>query len=99
MSRKSGAPDPRRDPHKIELTRAAVRGLERLPKPVLKRVDARILALAEDQHPPGSKKLEGPDDITRIRVGDYRILYQVEAKRVTVVVVDVGNRRDVYRSP
>jgi mRNA interferase RelE/StbE len=79
------------------LTRAAERGLERLPKPILQRVDAKILALAADPHPAGSIKLEGSDEIYRVRVGDYRILYQVEIERLIVVVVDVGNRKDIYR--
>jgi mRNA interferase RelE/StbE len=81
------------------LTRAAQRGLERLPRSILQRIDAKILALATNPHPASSIKLEGSDEIYRVRVGDYRILYQVEVERLTVVVVDVGNRKDVYRSP
>ena len=89
-------PAPRR--HEIELTRAAERGLSALPKAVLKRVDAAILALADDPHPPGSRKLQGVDDLFRVRVGDYRIIYRVEENRLVIVVVNVGNRRDIYRS-
>jgi mRNA interferase RelE/StbE len=79
------------------LTRAAERGLAGLPKKDLRRVDARILALADDPRPPSSKKLEGVGNLYRIRSGDYRIIYQVEDARLVVIVVDVGNRRDVYR--
>jgi mRNA interferase RelE/StbE len=61
-------------------------------------VDAAILGLAGDPHPPGSKKLEGAGDLYRIRVGDYRVLYTVEHDRLVVLVVDIGNRRDIYRS-
>jgi mRNA interferase RelE/StbE len=60
-------------------------------------VDARILALAEDPRPPASKKLEGVGDLYRIRSGDYRVIYQVEDARLVVIVVDVGNRRDIDR--
>lgn len=69
-----------------------------LPKDDLRRVDAAIRQLADDPHPPGSKKLKGTDDLYRIRAGDYRILYTVEGRRLVVLVVNVGHRRDVYRS-
>jgi mRNA interferase RelE/StbE len=61
-------------------------------------VDTAILGLAGDPHPPGSKELQGAGDLYRIRVGDYRVLYTVEHDRLVVLVVDVGNRRDIYRS-
>jgi mRNA interferase RelE/StbE len=61
-------------------------------------VDAAILGLAEDPHPPGSKKLQGAGDLNRIRVGDDRVLDTVEPDRLVVLVVDVGNRRDISRS-
>ncbi len=100
MSRKRNesepSPEPRR--YEIQFTRAAERGLASLPKADLRRVDAAILGLAGDRHPPGSKKLQGEKDLDRIRVGDYRVVYKVEAERLVVLVVNVGNRGDVYRS-
>jgi mRNA interferase RelE/StbE len=78
------------------LTRAAGRGLASLSKADLRRVDAKILGLAEVPRPPGAKKLEGVGDLYRVRSGNYRIIYQVEDARRMVVVVDVGNRRDIY---
>ena len=99
MSKKRGRrepwPEPRR--YEIQLTQAAERGLTALPKADLRRVDAKILAPADDPHPPGSKKLQGEGDLDRIRSGDFRILHQVEEGRLVVLVVDVGNRRDIYR--
>jgi mRNA interferase RelE/StbE len=82
----------------VVLTRAAERGLAGLSKADLRRVDAKIRALAEDPRPAGAKKLEGVGELYRVRSGDYRILYQIEDARLVVVVVDVGNRRDIYRS-
>ena len=96
MSRRRNGPQPRR--YEIRFTRAAERGLASLPKRDQRRVDAAILGLAGDPHPPGSKKLEGAGDLYRIRVGDYRVLYTVEHDRLVVLVVDIGNRRDIYRS-
>jgi len=81
--------------YQIEVTRAAQRDLTSLPKNVFKRVDAKIQSLAEDPHPRGSKKLE--DDVFRVRVGDYRIIYQVISKRIVIAVIRVRHRREVYR--
>jgi mRNA interferase RelE/StbE len=90
------APEPRR--YEVQFTRAAERALASLPRDDLGRIDAAILGLADDQHPPGSKELKGAGDLYRIRVGDYRVIDTVESKRLVVLVVNVGNRRDIYRS-
>jgi mRNA interferase RelE/StbE len=99
MSKKRGGREPRPGPrrYEIRLTRAAERGLAALPQADLRRVDAKILALADDPHPPGSQKIRGEDGLYRIRSGDFRVLYQVEEGERVVLVVDVGNRRDIYR--
>jgi mRNA interferase RelE/StbE len=81
--------------YQIEVTRAAQRDLARLPKSVFKRVDAKIQSLSEDPHPGGSKKLE--DNLFRVRVGDYRIIYQVISDRIVIVIIRVRHRREVYR--
>ena len=47
--------------------------------------------------PPGCDKLAGPEDMYRIRVGDYRIVYQVCDEALMILVVKIGHRRDVYR--
>jgi mRNA interferase RelE/StbE len=99
-SRKSGNPAPRPEPSRYEivLTRAAERGLSGLSRSDFRKVDARIQALAGDPRPATAKKLEGVRDLYRIRSGDYRILYRIEDDRLVVVVVDIGNRRDIDRS-
>jgi mRNA interferase RelE/StbE len=62
---------------------------------VFKRIDAKIQSLSEDPHPRGSKKLE--DNLFRVRVGDYRIIYQVISDRIVIVIIRVRHRREVYR--
>jgi mRNA interferase RelE/StbE len=62
---------------------------------VFKRVDAKIQSLSEDPYPRGSKKLE--DNLFRVRVGDYRIVYQVESDRIVIAVIRVRHRSEVYR--
>lgn len=81
--------------YQIEVTRAARRDLTSLPKSVFKRVDAKIQSLAEDPHPRGTKKLE--DNLFRVRVGDYRIIYQVVSDTITIDIIRVRHRREVYR--
>lgn len=83
--------------YRIELTSKALRELAALPRDAQQRIDARILALSEEPRPPGSKKLEGEEDLYRIRVGDYRIVYRVDDKVLVVLVVRIGHRREVYR--
>jgi mRNA interferase RelE/StbE len=81
----------------IELRPSAVKAFRALDRPTLRRVDAAILALAKEPYPPGSKQLAGVDDLHRVRVGDYRIVYRVEAARVVLLVIRIGHRREVYR--
>ena len=83
--------------YRIRLTPEARRNLLKLPKDVLRRVDARILALAEEPRPRQSRKLRGADDLWRVRVGDYRIVYTLEDEDLVVIVLRVGHRREVYR--
>ena len=82
--------------YSVLIVRSAEKEIERLPQAVRRLVVSRIAALAQDPRPPGSEKLSG-DDKWRIRQGDYRILYVIEDAVLTVLVVRVGNRREVYR--
>lgn len=61
------------------------------------RLGRRIDSLAENPRPQGVKKLSGEDDMYRIRVGDYRIIYQIREKSLVVLIVRIGHRSDVYR--
>ena len=54
--------------------------------------------LADLPRPPGSKKPEGEENADRIRVGDYRVLYQVQDDVLFILVVRIGHRKDVYRN-
>lgn len=81
----------------IEFKTSALRELKALERATQLRIATRIDALAANPFPADSKKLRGELNLHRIRVGDYRILYRVHGKRVTIVVVKIGHRRDVYR--
>jgi mRNA interferase RelE/StbE len=62
-----------------------------------KRIWDKIRNLASNPRPHGSKKLKGPSERYRVRQGDYRILYEIRDEVLIVTVVQVGNRKDVYR--
>lgn len=72
------------------------RQLDRIPVPAVRRVTAAIESLADDPRPPGCLKMQGQSDY-RIRVGEYRIIYEIKDRVLTVQVIKVGHRRDVYR--
>ena len=82
---------------RVELARRAERALLALPAEFSARIEARIDALVRDPRPSGAKKLAGDEELYRLRVGDYRVLYQVRDRVLVVLVVDVGHRREVYR--
>ena len=80
--------------YRIEFSATAERQVAKLGKPDQLRI---IRDLAADPHPRGARKLQGYADVFRIRVGTYRVLYSVESDRLVIVVLKVGQRKDVYR--
>ncbi|MCP4418668.1 MAG: type II toxin-antitoxin system RelE/ParE family toxin [Chloroflexi bacterium] len=82
--------------YKIVIKRSVAKDLRPIPNKDVRRILNRIEQLAKNPRPPGSKQLAG-DIKYRIRQGNYRILYTVEDEIVTVTVVKVGHRRDVYQ--
>jgi len=85
-----------REPYSVRMMPNAIKQLERLPNRIRQNVAARIDALAVDPRPQMAKPLKGTD-LWRLRVGDYRILYQIQGQYLLVLIVDIGNRKDVYR--
>lgn len=83
--------------YQIEFSRQADRQFRNLPSQIQQRLKSRIDSLAATPRPHGSEKLSGADQLYRIRVGDYRIVYAVDDDRLLVLVVKVGHRREVYR--
>ena len=81
--------------HRIELRPAAVRALRKLDPPVRRRIQGAIALLAQDPRPPAARALQGRAGL-RVRVGDYRIIYTVTDGVLLVIVVTIGQRREVY---
>lgn len=83
--------------YRVEFTSSAAREVKKLPRPARERVLVAIETLAANPRPSGSTKLVGEGTAWRLRVGDYRIIYDVLDDVLTVVIVRTGHRRDVYR--
>ena len=82
--------------YSVELTSAAAKQVRKLDAPARARVLRALAGLADEPRPSGVKKLVGTDNAWRIRVGDYRVIYEIDDGIVVVVVFRVAHRRDVY---
>ena len=83
--------------YSIEISRTAEKQLKDLSRDDQRRIVKGILNLAGDPYRQGSRKLTGYDDVSRIRVGQYRILYSVSTKKIVIIILKIGHRKDVYR--
>jgi len=82
--------------YRIEVTPRVQKDLKALPIRDRQRVADQIDALKTDPRPMGCKKLKGREDFWRIRVGDYRVVCQVEDDVLWVLIVRVGDRKEIY---
>ena len=78
------------------ILRRAQKEMAQLPPEAYKRVGDAIRALAHDPRPRGCSKLRGREG-WRIRVGDYRVIYEIDDRQQEVTVLHIGHRRDIYR--
>ena len=84
--------------YRVEVTPRARRDLRALPARDRKRVADQIDALKSDPRPTGCRKLKGRENFYRIRVGDYRVVYQIEGEVLLILIVRVGDRKEIYES-
>jgi mRNA interferase RelE/StbE len=82
--------------YKIYFKESVEKDFRKVPKKDIQKILSRIEALAKDPRPPGHEKLSGQEKY-RVRKGLYRIIYSIQDKELTVWVVKVGHRKDVYR--
>jgi len=83
--------------YSISYVPSAAKVIRKLDKPTARRLLDAIGALAIDPRPSGCIQLKGGDGELRIRVGDYRIVYDVQDDELVVLVLRIGHRREVYR--
>lgn len=80
----------------VVLRRSARKDIEKLDAQVVQRIWPRLRSLAETPRPPGCRKLTGSRTLWRIRIGDYRIIYEIDDPATLVTITHVRHRRNVY---
>ncbi len=83
--------------HEVRIAKRVAKSLASLERRAQQRVRAAIELLADDPRPPACVAMQGEDSVYRVRVGDYRIVYEVLDEVLLIQVVRVGHRREVYR--
>ena len=83
--------------YKVFFKPSADRQLQKLPADVQRRVVNEVAALAFDPRPAGVGKLAGAENLWRIRIGNYRVVYEIHEDRLIVLVLRVAHRKDAYR--
>lgn len=81
----------------IDFRPSALRRFKKLPADIRRRLSLALDALTREPFPPGVKKLMNEENVYRVRVGDYRILYSVDGQELLILVLRVGHRKEVYR--
>lgn len=82
---------------KVYLTPPAQKDLDRLPDKIALRITFLIKDLENNPYPTGSKKLHGWQKIYRARLGDYRVVYEIDLDRKSIIVTRIKHRKDIYR--
>ena len=83
--------------YRIEFKRSAARVLKKLPKPDRRRICYKINSFSENLPDPATTKMKGDNPFHRVRVGDYRIIYEVQEDIFLILVLKIGHRKEVYR--
>jgi len=82
---------------KIEWAKSAIKDFSDLPKKERLIILKKIKSLSIEPHPAGSIKLEGSIDSWRFRYGNYRVIYNIEDQNLTILVIKIGHRKDIYK--
>jgi mRNA interferase RelE/StbE len=84
--------------YQVETAPCAEKALCKIEAKFAIKIRERIRSLGEEPRHRGAIKLSGEKNVYRIRVGDYRILYEIHDSRVLILVVNIGHRRDIYET-
>ncbi|MEM8831552.1 MAG: type II toxin-antitoxin system RelE/ParE family toxin [Cyanobacteria bacterium P01_G01_bin.19] len=83
--------------YRIEFSKSASKQFRKLPSGIKKRVKVKIDELAREPRPNNVKKIQGDERSYRIRVGDYRIIYEIEDAVLLITVIKIKHRSEVYK--
>ena len=82
--------------YQVILPKSVQKELDRLPDDIARRILARLARMEGNPRPADTKKLKGRD-AWRVRVGDYRVIYEIHDRVLQILVITVGHRREIYR--
>lgn len=82
--------------YQLIIKEKAIKQLSKIPKKFAEKIDELIQSLIQNPRPTGCKKLQGYDNVYRVRYTDYRVLYSVEDKKLIIEIIQIGNRKEVY---
>ena len=82
---------------RIEFKKSAAKALRKIPKSDQKRIADKIDSLSENLPDPATTKMKGDNPFHRVRVGDYRIVYEIHGDILLIVILKIGHRKEVYR--
>ena len=83
--------------YRIEFKRSAAKVLKKLPKSDRRRIRDKIDSFANNLPDPAATKMKGDNPFHRARVGDYRIIYEIQEDTLVILVLKIGHRKEVYR--
>lgn len=83
--------------YRIEISSSAEKSLKKIPSKDLNKIIKAIQILAINPFPDNCRKLSGEENAFRIRQGNYRIIYEVIGKKLLILILKIGHRKDIYR--
>lgn len=83
--------------YKVNISATAEKSLKKIPKKDIIKVVELIQMLGIRPYPVGCRKLSGEEDVYRVRQGNYRVIYEVLEHELVILVLKIGNRKNVYR--
>ncbi len=83
--------------YEVKLARKAFKRLSKLPPKIQEQIKKKIDNLAKNPRPASSTELRRDPSKRRLRSGDYRIIYEIRDKKVIVLVLQIGDRKEIYR--
>jgi mRNA interferase RelE/StbE len=81
----------------VTIQRKAQKELDAVSSPFYEKIEEELIALGDNPRPVGCQLMKGSERSWRIRIGPYRLIYEIDDKTKTVTVIKVGHRREVYR--
>lgn len=83
--------------YQVELTSAVQRQIKKIPTEIKKLIIKQLEKLQRIPHPNGVKKLVGMDNLYRIKIKDYRVIYTINNQKLLILVIKIADRKEIYK--